>query len=57
MSNDELLLQISEMIDKKLKPVNENINQAKEQIVQMRILMENDVLPRIQNIESFRESI
>ena len=52
MNNDELLLQISEMMDRKLKPINENIVQVQEQNVHTRLLLENDILPKLQNIES-----
>ncbi len=38
MSNNELLLAISEMMDSKLKP--------------LKLTLENDILPRLQNIES-----
>ena len=45
MSNEEMLLAISEMMDKKIKPVNEGIKQ-------INIRLENDVMPRLQNIEA-----
>lgn len=45
MSDNELLLAMSEMMDKKLKPIQDSINQIK-------ITQENDILPRLQNIES-----
>lgn len=38
MTDNELLLSISELLDKKIKPIE--------------ILLEQDVLPRLQNIES-----
>lgn len=56
MNNDELLLQISEMMDKKLKPLNEKIDQIREENSEaarsIKIILENDILPRLQNIES-----
>ena len=70
MSNDELLIQISEMFDEKLKPINKRFDQmdarvdqldakidnvreeAHSEIKHIRLLLENDVLPRLQNIES-----
>lgn len=45
MSDNELLLALSEMIDKKLKPINDKLRNIE-------ILQENDILPRIQNIEA-----
>ena len=45
MSDNELLLALSSMMDKKLKPIEER--QKK-----MEIMMENDILPRLQNIEA-----
>lgn len=45
MSNEEMLLAISEMMDKKIQPVNEGIKQ-------INIRLENDVMPRLQNIEA-----
>lgn len=63
MSNDELLIQISEMLDKKLKPLNEKIDQLDKKVDQVkdenhfetqniRLLLENDIIPPLQNIES-----
>ena len=56
MNNDELLLQISEMMDKKLKTLNEKIDQIREENSEaarsIKIILENDILPRLQNIES-----
>ena len=56
MNKDELLLQISEIMDKKLKPLNEKIDQIREENSEaarsIKIILENDILPRLQNIES-----
>ena len=56
MNNDELLLQISEMMDKKLKHLNDKIDQIREENSEaarsIKIILENDILPRLQNIES-----
>lgn len=45
MTDNELLLSISELLDKKLKPLD---NRTK----QIELTLEQDVLPRLQNIES-----
>jgi len=45
MTDNELLLALSEMMDKKLEPVKADIRDIK-------ITMENDLLPRLQNIET-----
>ena len=45
MTDNELLLAISSMMDKKLKPIEDR--QKK-----MELLLENDILPRLQNIEA-----
>ena len=45
MTDNELLLAISEMMDKKLQPL-------KEDIQFLRLQNENDILPRLQNIEA-----
>ncbi len=45
MTDNELLLAISDMMDKKLKPIKDDIHMLKLQ-------NENDILPRLQNIES-----
>lgn len=45
MTDNELLLAISDMLDKKLKPVNDRLKKIE-------LTQENDILPRIQNIES-----
>ncbi len=45
MTDNELLLVISDMLDKKLKPVNDRLKKIE-------ITQENDILPQLQNIES-----
>ena len=45
MTDNELVLAISEMMDKKLKPIKDDIQLLKLQ-------NENDILPRLQNIEA-----
>ena len=45
MSDNEFLVAISEMMDKKLTPVNERLKRIE-------LTQENDILPRLQNIES-----
>ncbi len=45
MTDNELLLAISDMMDKKLKPVNDRLRKIES-------TQENDILPRLQNIEA-----
>ena len=45
MTDNELLLAISDMPDKKLKPVNDRLKKIE-------LTQENDILPRLQNIEA-----
>lgn len=45
MTDNELLLAISDIMDKKLKPVNDRLKKIE-------LTQENDILPRLQNIES-----
>lgn len=45
MSDNELLLAISEMLDNKLAPINERLKKIE-------LTQENEILPRLQNIES-----
>lgn len=45
MTDNELLLALSDMLDKKLKPID-------EQTKRLEITLENDVLSRLQNIEA-----
>jgi len=56
MSDNELLLAISSMIDQKLKPISNMIDQKLEPIndrlKRIELTQENDILPRLQNIES-----
>jgi len=49
MTDNELLLAISDMMDKKLKPVNDRLKKIE-------FTQENDILPRLQNIESCHTS-
>lgn len=45
MTDNELLLAISDMLDKKLKPVNDRLKKIE-------VTQENEILPRLQNIEA-----
>lgn len=45
MSDNELLLALSNMIDSKLQPINDRLKRIE-------ITQENEILPRLQNIES-----
>lgn len=45
MSDNELLLAISDMLDKKLKPINDRLKKIE-------LTQENDILPRLQNLEA-----
>ena len=45
MTDNELLLAISDMLDKKLKHVNDRLKKIE-------LTQENDILPRLQNIEA-----
>ena len=45
MTDNELLLAISDMMDRKLKPINAKLRQIE-------LTQENDILPRLQNIEA-----
>ena len=66
MSDNELLLAISSMMDKKLEPLQKDISKLQDNVsdikVEMReidtrikrieITQENEILPRLQNIEA-----
>ena len=43
MTDNELLFAISDIMDKKLKPVNDRLKKIE-------LTQENDILPRLQNI-------
>lgn len=45
MTDNELLLAMSDLLDKKLKPINDRIRKVE-------ITQETDIVPRLQNIES-----
>ena len=45
MTDNELLLAISGMMDQKLKPINDRLKRIE-------LTQENDILPRLQNIET-----
>ena len=45
MSDNELLLAISDMLDKKIEPIKNDVRDTK-------LFLENDILPRLQNIET-----
>lgn len=52
MSDNELLLAISNMIQAQLEPINQKFAQNNQEIHEIKLLIENDVLPRINNIEA-----
>ena len=45
MSDSELLLALSDMMDKKLTPINDKLKKIE-------LVQENEILPRLQNIEA-----
>lgn len=45
MTDNELLLALSDLFDKKLKPINDRLKKIE-------LTQENDILPRLQNIEA-----
>lgn len=45
MTDNELLLILSDMFDKKLKPINDRLKRIE-------LTQENELLPRLQNIEA-----
>lgn len=45
MTDNELLLALSDMLDKKLQPLNDRLEKIE-------LTQENIILPRLQNIES-----
>ncbi len=45
MTDNELFFAISDMLDKKLEPINDRLKHIE-------LTQENDILPRLQNIES-----
>lgn len=45
MTDNELLLAISDMLDKKLEPINDRLKNIE-------LTQENEILPRLQNIAS-----
>ena len=45
MTDNELILTMSDLLDKKLKPVNDRLKKIE-------LTQENDILPRLRSIES-----
>lgn len=56
MTDNELLLAISEMMDKKLKselqPLKNDLKSVKDEVHQIKLYQENVILPRLNIIES-----
>ncbi|MBR1390400.1 MAG: hypothetical protein IJ567_02975 [Lachnospiraceae bacterium] len=50
MTDNELILTLSDLLDKKLQPIKDDIQLLKLQ-------NENDILPRLQNIEAMQADI
>lgn len=49
MANNELLLAMSEMLDKKL---DSELEPVKNDLASVKFTLENNIVPRLQNIES-----
>lgn len=56
MTDNELLLAISDMMDDKLKaemqPLKNNLQSVKDEVHQIKLYQENVILPRLNTIES-----
>lgn len=52
MTDSELLLAMSEMMDRKLEPIKKEISKVSERNKNIEVMLENNVIPRLQNIES-----
>jgi hypothetical protein len=56
MTDNELLLALSEMFDKKLKselqPLKNDLQTVKDEVHQIKLYQENVILPRLNTIES-----
>ena len=56
MTNDDLLLEISNMMEKKLdaklNPLENSLQSVKDNVCQLKLFQEGVILPRLQNIES-----
>ncbi len=56
MTDNELLFAISDMMDKKRKPVKDEMrkmkSEMKSEIGKIKLYQENEIMPRLQNIES-----
>ena len=52
MPNNELLIAISDMMDTKLRPVNEQLERMEQRLKKIEFAQENIILPRLQNIEA-----
>lgn len=56
MTDNELLLAISEMMDKKFKselqPLKNDLQSVKDEVHQIKLYQENVILPRLNTIES-----
>lgn len=56
MTDNELLLAISEMLDKKLTsnlaPIENRLDRVEKRLTKVELILENDIRPRLQNIES-----
>lgn len=63
MTDNELLLGISDILDKKLKPIDRRLNEyskklevVDERLKKIELRQENDILPRLQKIELRQEN-
>lgn len=56
MTDNELLLAISDMLDKKMdamqKQIRNDIDELKKDVLLLKLDNENTIIPRLQNIES-----
>lgn len=52
MTDNELIVALSNLFDKKLAPINARLDSLENNLQQVKLKMDNDIVPRLQNIES-----
>ena len=57
MTDNELILSISDLLDKKLIPINESINRLEQRVEKIEKTVDEVILPRFEKIERMQDEV
>ena len=57
MTDNELILSISDLLDKKLIPINESINRLEQRVEKIEKTVDEVIIPRLEKIERMQDEV